>query len=175
MAEMDESFLASMGNVIAPIFKPLGFGEWKPAVGVVTGWVAKEMVVVTFAQLYDDDVTPAYLEEYFYRYSSDELEELGFEGGIYDEESAFDIYSEAILFEGEDENALSSMKEDIKIDAAAFSYMVFNLLCMPCFAAVGAMKRELKTWKRTGGAVGVQMVTAYAVSLLIYNVARLFA
>ena len=174
MAEMDESFLATMGNVVAPVFKPLGFGQWKPAVGVVTGWVAKEMVVVTFAQLYDEDVSAEYLSEYFSEYSSDELEELGFEGGEYDEEAVFDIYSEAILFEGEDENALSSMKEDIKTNAAAYAYMVFNLLCMPCFAAVGAMKRELKTWKLTGMAISVQMATAYAVSFIIYNLARLF-
>jgi ferrous iron transport protein B len=175
MSEMDESFLASMGSTVAPIFKPLGFGEWRPSVGVVTGWVAKEMVVVTFAQLYDNDVTLEYLYEYFSKYSSSELEELGFEDGEYDEESAFDIYSEAILFEGEDENALKSMKEDIKTDAAAYSYMVFNLLCMPCFAAVGAMKRELKTWRLTGMAVSVQMVTAYIVAFIIYNIASIFA
>lgn len=175
MAEMDESFLASVGNVISPVFKPLGFGEWRPAVGVVTGWIAKEMVVVTFAQLYDDDVTPEYLEEYFSDYSSEELEEFGFEGGEYDEEAAFDIYSEVILFEGGDENALVTMKNDIRSDAAAYAYMVFNLLCMPCFAAVGAMKRELKTWKLTGMAISVQMVTAYTVAFIIYNIARLVA
>ena len=52
--------------------------------------------------------------------------------------------------------------------------MVFNLLCMPCFAAVGAMKRELKTWKELGKAVGVQMLTAYVVSLLVNVVGGLF-
>ena len=52
--------------------------------------------------------------------------------------------------------------------------MVFNLLCMPCFAAVGAMKRELKTWKETGKAVAVQMVTAYVVALLVNVVGGLF-
>ncbi len=175
MAEMDESFLASLGNTIAPVFKPLGFGEWRPAVGVVTGWIAKEMVVVTFAQLYDDDVTPEYLEAYFSEYSSEDLEEFGFEGGEYDAESAFDIYSEVILFEGGDENALVTMKNDIRSDAAAYAYMVFNLLCMPCFAAVGAMKRELKTWKLTGAAVGVQMLTAYVAAFIIYNIYSLIA
>lgn len=175
MSEMDDSFLASIGNVIAPVFKPLGFGEWRPAVGVVTGWVAKEMVVVTFAQLYDDDVSPEYLEGYFSQFSPEELEEMGFEDGVYDEEAAFDIYSEVILFEGEDENALATMKDDIKTDAAAYAYMVFNLLCMPCFAAVGAMKRELKTWKLTGSAIGVQMLTAYIVAFIIYNIARVIA
>lgn len=173
MCEMDESFLASAGNTIAPIFKPLGFGKWRPTVGVATGWIAKEMVVVTFAQLYDEDVTPEYLETFFSEYDKDELEEMGFEGGVYDEESAPDIYSEVILFEGEDENALSTMKNDIPTKAAAYSYMVFNLLCMPCFAAVGAMKRELKTWKLTGAAVGVQMLTAYVVALIVNTVGTL--
>lgn len=166
MCDMEESFLASAGNIISPVFKPLWFGEWKPAVGVVTGWVAKENVVVTFAQLYDD-VTDEYLEEFFSKYTQGELEELGFECGIYDYEAARDVYSEGILFEGEDENALSSMKEDISSKAAAYAYMAFNLLCMPCFAAVGAMKRELKSWKLTGMAISVQMVTAYIVALLI--------
>ena len=125
MCEMNDSFLASAGKVIAPIFKPLGFGEWRPAVGVVTGWIAKENVVVTFAQLYEEDVTQEYLD-------------------------------------------------DIKTKSAAYAYMVFNLLCMPCFAAVGALKRELKTWKATGFAVAVQMVTAYVVALLVNVIGGLF-
>ena len=52
--------------------------------------------------------------------------------------------------------------------------MAFNLLCMPCFAAVGALKRELKTWKATGFAVGVQMLTAYIAALLVNVIGGLF-
>lgn len=174
MSEMNDSFLAKGSGVIAPIFKPLGFGEWRPTVGVITGWIAKENVVVTFAQLYDEDVSPEYLEGFFSSYSSEELAELGFEDGIYDEEAAADIYAEGILFEGGDENALTTMKDDIPNKAAAYAYMVFNLLCMPCFAAVGAMKRELKTWKLTGFAVSVQMITAYIVAFLVNQIGRLF-
>lgn len=174
MCEMDDSFLAKGASVIAPIFKPLGFGEWRPTVGVATGWIAKEMVVVTMAQLYDDDVTPEYLEEFFGDYSLEELEEAGFENGEYDAEAAPDVYAESILFEGDDENALHSMKKDITTKAAAYAYMIFNLLCMPCFAAVGAIRRELKTWKLTGFAVGVQMLTAYVVALLVNLIGGLF-
>lgn len=174
MCEMNDSFMASIGNVIAPVFKPLGFGEWRPAVGVVTGWIAKENVVVTFAQLYDEDVSEEYLAEFFSQYDAEQLEELGFEGGTYDPEAAGDIYSEGVLFEGGDENALPTMKDDIKTKAAAYAYMVFNLLCMPCFAAVGAMKRELKTWKETGKAVAVQMGTAYIAAFLVNAVGGLF-
>lgn len=175
MSEMDDSILASVGSAIAPVFKPLGFGEWRPTVGIATGWIAKEMVVVTIAQLYNDDVSPEYLEEFFSQYDEDQLEEWGFENGEYSEEDSFEIYSEVVLWEGGDENALVSMKDDIKTKAAAYSYMVFNLLCMPCFAAVGAMKRELKTIKDTGIAVGVQMLTAYIVAFVIYNIGMLIS
>ena len=174
MCAMDDSFMASIGNFIAPIFKPLGFGEWRPAVGVVTGWIAKENVVVTFAQLYSDDTSEEYLAEFFGKMSAEELEELGFENGEYDPEAAPGIYSEGILFEGADENALPTMKKDIRTPNAALAYMLFNLLCMPCFAAVGSMKRELKTWKKTLGGVGIQMGTAYIVALLVYWIGFLF-
>lgn len=174
MCEMNDSFLASASGVVAPIFKPLGFGKWRPTVGIFTGWIAKENVVVTFAQLYHTDITLEYLEGFFASYNTEELEDMGFENGTYDENVASSIYTDSILFEGGDENALTTMKDDISNKAAAYAYMVFNLLCMPCFAAVGAMKRELKTWKLTGFAVGVQMSTAYIVALLVNQIGSLF-
>ncbi len=167
LSDMNDSLLASLGKTVAPIFKPLGFGEWRPTVGIATGWIAKEMVVVTLAQLYTEDVNDVYLQEYFSAMDSDELSDLGFADGVYDSETAFDIYAESILMEGSDEKALSSIHTDIPTKGAALAYMVFNLLCMPCFAAVGAMKRELKSWKRTSGAIAIQMGTAYVVALLI--------
>lgn len=140
MCEMDDSFMASVGKVVAPVFKPLGFGQWRPTVGVVTGWIAKENVVVTMAQLYGDDLSDEYIED--------------------------------VLFEGNDENALPAMSDDLT-QAGAYAYMIFNLLCMPCFAAVGAMKRELKSWKATGFAIGVQMLTAYVVAFAAHMVGLL--
>ena len=59
------------------------------------------------------------------------------------------------------------------IAIAAYSYMAFNLLCMPCFAAVGAMRREFGSWKWTLRAIGFQMATAYIVAFLIYNIGNL--
>ncbi len=58
--------------------------------------------------------------------------------------------------------------------AAAWSYMAFNLLCMPCFAAVGAIKREMGSWKWTLRAIGYQMLTAYVVAFVIYHLFGLF-
>ena len=177
--EADESFLADFGSAISPIFKPLGFGEWRPTVGIITGWIAKENVVATFAELYDEDVNPQSVYDFF----SDEenagyLDEffdgdLGYEvsdGVASDEEAyeeAYTVYVEEILFNGEDKDALHTMSEDFDGKPAVYAYMLFNLLCMPCFAAVGALKRELKTWRATGAAVGVQMLTAYIVALVV--------
>ena len=52
MEQIDNSLLASIGSAFAFIFRPLGFGDWKGAVAVVSGLVAKENVVSTFAQLF---------------------------------------------------------------------------------------------------------------------------
>ncbi len=57
---------------------------------------------------------------------------------------------------------------------AGYSFMVFNLLCAPCFAAIGAIKREMNSAKWTWFAVGYQCVFAYAVSLMIYQIGGIF-
>lgn len=129
----DESMLASIGNGIAPIFAPLGFGNWQSSVATVTGLVAKENVVSTFGTLF---------------HFAGELSENGEE-----------IFPQlAALFP----------------PLAAFSFMIFNLLCAPCFAAIGAIKREMGSWKWMFLAVGFQCALAYAASLVVYQFGMLF-
>ena len=132
--EMEESILAQIGNGIAWIFKPLGFGNWKATVGVVTGWIAKENIVSTFGVLFG---------------ASDNVIEAAMEGN----------------------SGLPGII-DVFTKASAFSYMTFNLLCMPCFAAVGAMRREMGSWKWTGITVAFQMSVAWVVSLLVFNICK---
>ena len=57
---------------------------------------------------------------------------------------------------------------------AAYSFLVFNLLCAPCFAAIGAIKREMNSAKWTAFAIGYQCAFAYAVSLMIYQIGSVF-
>ncbi len=57
----------------------------------------------------------------------------------------------------------------------AYSFMLFNLLCAPCFAAMGAIKREMNSAKWTWAAIGYMTVFAYAVSLIVYQLGALFA
>ena len=131
MSDIEDSFLASIGNSIKFIFVPLGFADWRASVGVITGWIAKENIVATFGQLFSQ----------------------------IDDEVAL----ESIMA---GEQAIPAIK-DVFTKVSAFSYMAFNLLCMPCFAAVGAIRREMGSWKWTLRAVGFQMLVAYIVALMI--------
>ena len=132
MCDMEDSLLASIGRSIQWIFAPLGFGNWKASVGVVTGWIAKENIVSTFGVLYG---------------ASDAITEAAMEGSAA-------IPGVAAAF----------------TKAAAFSYMTFNLLCMPCFAAVGAIRKEMGSWKETLSTVSFQMIVAWIVAFLVYIV-----
>ena len=125
------SLLASIGGAIAFLFAPLGFGTWKPAVAIFTGFIAKENVVGTFGVLY----------------GMAEVAEDGVEiwGNI---ASDFTFIS-------------------------AYSFMIFNLLCAPCFAAMGAIKREMNNWKWTLGAIGYMCGFAYVISLIVYQIGGL--
>ena len=132
MCEMDESILASIGRGIQWIFTPLGFGEWRASVAVVTGWIAKENIVSTFGVLFG---------------AADAVAEAAAEGSA----------------------ALPGLSA-VFTQASAFAYMAFNFLCMPCFAAVGAIKKEMGSWKWTGITIAFQMITAYIVAFIVYHV-----
>ena len=131
--QLDSSILAAIGNVIAPIFAPLGWGDWKMAVAAVTGLIAKENVVGTFGILFG-----------FAEVAEDGAEIWGQLAG--------------------------SMTA-----VAAYSFLVFNLLCAPCFAAMGAIKREMNNIKWFFIAIGYQTLLAYVVSLCIYQIGTLVA
>lgn len=127
------SLLASIGSVIAPIFSPLGWGDWKAAVATITGLIAKEEVVSTFGVLYG-----------FAEVAEDGAEVWG---SIAHEFTAI----------------------------SAYSFMIFNLLCAPCFAAMGAIKREMNNSKWTAFAISYMCVFAYAISLIVYQIGGLIA
>ena len=140
---MDASLLAQVGNVITPVFRPIGFTSWKQTVATITGLVAKEEVIGTFGVLYN-----------------------------YDEEATGEELSE------EGEQIWGRVNEDFSRNghgaAAAFAFMVFNLLCAPCFAAIGAIKREMNNAKWTWAAIGWMTLWAYVLAFIVYNLAAGF-
>ncbi|MBC8546077.1 ferrous iron transport protein B [Clostridiaceae bacterium NSJ-31] len=136
--DMDASILAAIGSAIAPVFAPLGFGNWQSTVATVLGLVAKEEVVGVFGTLY--------------AVAGDALE----------------------LVEAGDFGALGNIAQHFTA-LSAYSFLVFNLLCAPCFAAIGAIKREMNNAKWTWFAIGYQTIFAYTVSLMIYQFGLLFS
>ena len=125
--QIDHSILAIIGNAIAWIFAPLGFGSWQAAVASITGLVAKENIVGTLGILYG-----------------------GGEATVYQNIAA----------------AFTSV--------SGYAFLAFNLLCAPCFAAIGAIKREMNSAKWTWFAIGYQCAFAYVIALMIYQFGSIF-
>ena len=125
--QIDYSILAKIGNLIAWIFIPLGWGNWQATVASITGLVAKENIVGTLGILY---------------------------GG-----GDLNVYQNiAVAFTG----------------ITGYSFLVFNLLCAPCFAAIGAIKREMNNAKWTWFAIGYQCGFAYLIALMINQFGNAF-
>ena len=124
-----ESVLGMIGSAISPIFAPLGFATWQAGIAILTGLVAKEVVVSTFGTL----------------------------AGV----------------EEDDEEGMSSMIQGLFTPLSSFAFMVFTLLYIPCFAAIGTIKQETNSWKWPLIMSGITLVTAYIVSFLVYNVGLL--
>lgn len=181
---IDKSMLASIGGCFAPIFTPLGWGDWKPAVATVTGLVAKENVVGTFGVLYGDkDKEEAEETAAGEPYATNLLPMLCVCShatlSLWDAMSSAN-YSTYSLPEGsggeekEEEEEEAGVAANLKAAGAfssisALSFMLFNLLCAPCFAACGAIRNEMHSARWTWFAIGYMCVWAYVVSFLTYQ------
>ncbi len=131
MAEQENSILAALGKAVAPIFAPLGWGDWRSTVATLVGLTAKENVVGTFGILY----------------GMPEVAEDGME--------------------------IWAQLQAVFTQVTAYSFLVFNLLCAPCFAAIGAIHREMGTAKWTWIAIGYQTILAYSVAFLVTQLGNL--
>jgi len=120
-----ESAIGMIGTAIAPVFAPLGFGEWQPSVALLFGLVAKEVVVGTFSSLF----------------------------GVAEEGAG-----------------IAAAMQGIFTPLTSYVFMVFVLLYIPCFAALGTIKQETGGWKWPLMMSAVTLVTAYVVSFIIYMV-----
>ena len=124
--EIDMSILGKIGQCLAWIFIPQGFGNWQATVASITGLVAKENIVGTMGILYSAG-----------------------EGSVY-----------------------ANMAATFTV-ASGYAFLAFNLLCAPCFAAMGAIKREMNNTRWFWIAIGYQCGLAYVVSLCVYQIGSL--
>lgn len=169
--DQNDSMLASIGNVAAPVFSPLGWGDWKPTMATVTGLIAKENVVGTFGVLYaDGSGDEAESEE---AAAEPELSPAGQELRASLEEPAEEAAAAAEEEDDEEEEIRETGNRLVEAGAftflSAFSFMIFNLLCAPCFAAIGAIRREMNSARWTFFAIGYMCALAYCLAFLIYQ------
>lgn len=120
VSDNSDSIFGVIGGLIAPLLRPLGFGNWQSAVALLTGLIAKESVVATI-------------------------------GILFTEQQMLSMFT----------------------PLSAYAFMTFTLLYTPCLAALGAIKREMNSWKWTGFAVIWQTGMAWSVSFLIYQIGKL--
>lgn len=127
MVDQNESILRDIGTIIAPIFEPLGFGDWHATVAVIAGLIAKENCVSTLNITFGTTTTSSFIDALRHTYSP----------------------------------------------MAGYSFLIFNMLCAPCFAAIGTMYKEFGDALWTWRAVIYQTVVAYMCALIIYQVSQI--
>jgi ferrous iron transport protein B len=173
---VNESAFASFSSVAAPVFSPLGFGEWEMTGSLVTGFVAKEVVVGTMNQVYDIEEPEEEVE------STTFFEDLGeilvsFFGAVWDTIKSIPLIVGIDLFEEEEEDQTALMAAvESSFDEtsgghgalASVGYMAFVLLYTPCMVAIAAEKQELGTKWMWVSIIG-QLIIAWLVALIIFQ------
>jgi ferrous iron transport protein B len=180
-ADVGESAFARVNGAIAPIFKPLGFGKWEASGALVTGFVAKEVVVSTMAQVYEveeaeEEAQPTTFVE--------DLGEIGttFVGAAVDTIKSIPLIVGIDLFEAEEEEGLTDLMAAVGHgfeassgghgSLAAIAFMVFILIYTPCMVAVAAERHELGTKWMWVSIVG-QLFLAWVMAFMIFQGGKL--
>lgn len=172
----EDSVFGHISKVIAPVFEPLGFGNWQAAGALMSGFVAKEVVISTMGNIYVGEV----IEEEEKINIKEGLIEVGkgfVDANIQAGEKLLSIFGLVKTAEEEEEKPDTSLMEAVRnafTPLTAFSFLVFLLLYTPCMATVFAIKQELNSWKWTGISIGLNLTSAWIVTFLIYNIGKIF-
>ena len=183
---IEQSMLADAGRQFAPLFAPLGWGDWRPAVATLTGLVAKEEVVGTFGVLYaaaataQEEAPTAEPETALPATPTltkcNALSALSLAAcRLHPAVRAAVPAPAAENAEEEEDTETRGVAGNMQAAGAfsalsALSFMLFNLLCAPCFAACSAIRREMNSARWTALALGYMCLWAYAVSFLVYQI-----
>lgn len=167
-----DSYLGKAGAAIAPIFQPLGFGTWEASSSLITGVIAKEIVVGTMGEIYapkkeeeENKETPSVGEE---------LKEIVVSFGGAVKAAVSTVLN--LPQEEEPEDDQTGLQEALKgqfTPLSSFAFMAFVLLYMPCIVVIAAMRQEFGSWKWAGVAIAYSTALAWVVALLIYQGGKL--
>lgn len=178
--DVDDSAFAAVAGVVAPAFEPAGFGTWEAAGSLLTGFVAKEVVVGTMAQVYGADDVETFGADPSIADSAREIG-TGFVGAMVGALKATPGIIGIDLTDDKVEDESSNLMATIRINfeessgghgaAAALAFLVFVLLYTPCMAAVAAIRRETSTRWMWMSIVG-QTAIAWAFAVVFFQGAK---
>lgn len=171
-----DSFLGMTGQMIAPVLEPLGFGNWEAASSLITGIVAKEIVVGTMGQIYAAEAEKEETKEV--PALGEDFKEISISFGNAFKDSVVNVFSTigiaTISAEQDEEQAgLIPRIQGVFTPLSAYAFMAFVLLYMPCVIVLIAMRHEFMTWKWAGIAFAYEAVLAWVVAFVIYQGGRM--
>ncbi|WP_297455239.1 ferrous iron transport protein B [Persephonella sp.] len=173
----EDSLFGKISKTIAPAFEPLGFGTWQAAGALMSGFVAKEVVISTMGNIYAEE---AFQEERVEKINiKEKLIETGkgfIDANIEAAKKIISVFGLISIEKEEEEKADTSLIEAVRnafTPLTAFSFLVFLLLYTPCMATVFAIKQELNSWKWAGISVLTNLTSAWIVTFIIYNIGKL--
>ncbi len=176
-SEVEDSSFAYVSRVIAPVFQPTGFASWQNTGALVTGFVAKEVVVGTMGQIFkveeaeEEMATTSFFQDLIEVVSS-------FFSTVVDTIKSIPLIIGIDLFESEDEDTGTELMAVVKDHfeevsgghgaLASVAFMVFILLYTPCMVAVAAQLQEFGVKWAIFGAL-LELVVAYIASVIVFQ------
>jgi len=173
----EDSLFGKISHTIAPVFYPLGFGNWEAAGSLISGFVAKEVVLSTMGNIYSGEIVEEKPEEVKL---SEGLLEIGkgFINANIDMGknflSIFGLYKMEAEEEEEDSSLIKAVRDSFT-PLTAISFLVFLLLYTPCMATVFAIKQELNSWRWTGVSILISFTSAWIMAFIVYNAGKIIA
>jgi ferrous iron transport protein B len=173
-----DSYLGKTGAAIAPIFAPLGFGTWEASASLITGIIAKEIVVGTMGEIYAPAAAEEAQPERPQPTLGEDLREIVVSFGGAAKAAAGNVVSTfgVSSLAAEDASGPSPLKAAVGgafTPLTAYAFMVFVLLYMPCVVVAIAMRQEFGSWKWFGVAFAYQSALAWCAAFIIYQGGRL--
>ncbi|WP_321421183.1 ferrous iron transport protein B [uncultured Methanobacterium sp.] len=169
-----DSITGQIGTTLAPVFAPLGFGEWQATVAIIYGFLAKEVVVSTFGILYGVGEDGGADATNSAETSSNEATSSN--GVTQTEQVSNETPAEGSSADSanneespEEDPGFVAVMQELFTPLSAYAYMVFILLYIPCMATLATIRRETNSWKWPAFAAVYTFVVAYAVSFVVYQ------
>ena len=173
----EDSIFGNISKTVAPIFEPLGFGNWEATGALISGFVAKEVVISTMGNIYSGEIIEEKPEAKPFKESLKEIGENFVQAFVDAGKAILKIFGIETNQIEEDENqedtSLIKAVRNAFTPLTAFSFLVFLLLYTPCMATVFAIRQELNSWKWTGISVLISFSSAWITSFIVYNIGKI--